>query len=374
MATTPRPPVAWGVYLPDAPPNNLAAVRSLGTSAGKQPGIVMWYPSWGGPYSEVSYARAGVDAVLATGAVPMLTWMTRDPSVPASISAAEYSNAAIAAGTQDTFITSFARGLKTAKGLVYIRLDHEMNGVWYPWSPGQGTSTAANFVAMWRHVHDIFVREGATNVRWVWSPNVLCGGCTPMSQVYPGDAYVDWAALDGYNFGTAGGHQWQSFDQVYKASYDEILQISTKRLMLAEIGTVERGPLSAVRPRPYGSRLPSMPLRSATPQFRAFVWFEQNNGPGQDFRIRSATVNVQAFRKALAAAVLRHRAAPLNLPSRACRPAPLPALESVHECWPTRRTGEAGPPSGTLACPCSSPLSCSLGVTEQRSGSRPRAP
>jgi hypothetical protein len=299
LASTPRPPVAWGVYVPDAPPNNLAAVRSLGTSAGKQPGIVMWYPNWGGPYSEVSYARAGIDAVLATGAVPMLTWMTRDPSVPASVSDARYSNAAIAAGTQDTYITSFARGLAGARGQVYLRLDHEMNGVWYPWSPGSGLSTSANFIAMWRHVHDIFVREGATNVRWVWSPNVLCGGCTPMADVYPGDAYVDWAALDGYNFGTSNGHQWQSFDQIYKASYDTILNTTKKPLMIAEVGTVERGPLAGQTKAAWIASALSA-LQTRYPAFRAFVWFEQNNGPGQDFRIRSAPANITSFRKAIA--------------------------------------------------------------------------
>jgi hypothetical protein len=299
FAATTRAPVAWGVYVPDAPPGNLPSVRSLGTSAGKQPGIVMWYPNWGGPYSDVSYARASIDSVLATGAVPMLTWMTRDPSTADPIVAASYSNAAIAAGLKDDYITAFARGVKTAPGLIYLRLDHEMNGVWYPWSPGNGTSTSANYIAMWQHVHDIFVREGVTNVRWVWSPNVNCGGCTPMSQLYPGDAYVDWVALDGYNFGTSDGHQWQTFDQIFKTSYDQIRTISMKRLMLAELGTVERGPLSGQTKAAWiPAALDAIAKRYTA--IRAFVWFEQNNGPGQDFRIRSATVNVSAFRKALA--------------------------------------------------------------------------
>jgi hypothetical protein len=302
LATAARAPIAWGVYLPDAPPSNLAAVRSLGTAVGKQPGIVMWYPNWGGRYADVSYARSGIDAVLARGAVPMLSWMTRDPSLPAAVSAARYSNASIAAGAHDTYITKFARGLAAARGTVYLRLDHEMNGIWYPWSPGRGTSTAANFVAMWRHVHDIFVREHATNVKWVWSPNVLCGGCTAMSKVYPGDAYVDWAALDGYNFGTTDGHQWQSFDQIYKASYDLIRVTSRRPLMIAEIGTVERGPRAGQTKAAWITDAMAA-IRTRYPAIRAFVWFEQNNGGGQDFRLRSAAANLTAFRKAIAPSV-----------------------------------------------------------------------
>jgi beta-mannanase len=52
-------------------------------------------------------------------------------------------------------------------------------------------------------------------VRWVWSPYVSCGNCTAFEKVYPGDAYVDWVALDGYNWGTAisgtGGNRWMGY-------------------------------------------------------------------------------------------------------------------------------------------------------------------
>jgi hypothetical protein len=297
QAAVPRAPVTWGVYVPGAP-TSLAGVRSLGADAGKPPGIVMWYPTWGGPFSDVKYSRADVDAVLASGAVPMLTWMTWDPPRAGEQPKTTYSNTDIAAGAKDAYITSWARSLAAAPGTVYLRLDHEMNGIWYPWSPGQGNSTAANYIAMWRHVHDVFVREGATNVRWVWSPNVSCGGCTELADLYPGDAYVDWLALDGYNFGTANGHAWQSFDQVYRRSYNDILRLAKKPLMIAEMGTVERGTTAAQTKAAWITDALKA-IRTRYPAFRAFVWFEQDNGADGDFRIRSAARNVQAFRAAL---------------------------------------------------------------------------
>lgn len=296
-----RASVSWGVYTPDAHVS-LSGVRSLGADVGKPAGIVMWYPSWGGPYADVRHNRPGVDAVLAAGAVPMLTWMTRDPTRADDNPPAALSNAAIAAGARDAYITSWARSLAAAPGPVYLRLDHEMNGRWYPWSPGEGTSTAADFIAMWRHVHDIFVREGATNVRWVWSPNVACGGCTPLARLYPGDAYVDWLALDGYNFGGTDGHTWQSFDQVYRQSYFDILRLSKKPLMIAEMGTVERGSRAGQTKAAWISDALDEIARRY-PSVRAFVWFEQDNGAGQDFRIRSTPADVQAFRKAVAPTV-----------------------------------------------------------------------
>ena len=46
-----------------------------------------------------------------------------------------------------------------------------MNGNWYPWGT-MATTTPAEFVAAWRHVHNMFA-AGATNVTWVWYPNVV---------------------------------------------------------------------------------------------------------------------------------------------------------------------------------------------------------
>ena len=76
-----------------------------------------------------------------------------------------------------------------------IRFGHEMNGDWYGWS-GQ----PAAYVAAWRHVVSVFRGEGAANVKWVWSPNVD-NGDYPFARYFPGDSWVDYVALDGYNWG-----------------------------------------------------------------------------------------------------------------------------------------------------------------------------
>jgi hypothetical protein len=294
-AAVPRGPVSWGVYMPSAP-TTLTGVRSLAASVGKNPGIVMWYPAWGGRYADVRFSRPQVDAVLASGAIPMLSWMTWDPTTGSPDSA--FSNVAIASGARDAYIRSWARSLAEAPGPVLLRLDHEMNGRWYPWSPGVGASTAGNFVAMWRHVHDIFDQEGATNVRWVWSPNVACGGCARLANLYPGDTYVDWLGLDGYNFGANNGHAWQSFDDVFHKSYRDILRLSRKPMMIAELGTVDRG-VGASQTKAAWVTDAMRAIRTRYRAIRAFVWFEQDNGAEGDFRVGATPDNVAAFRRAL---------------------------------------------------------------------------
>ena len=42
----------------------------------------------------------------------------------------------------------------------YVRLAHEMNGDWYPWSPTVGNSSAGSYIGMWQRVHDPFERQG----------------------------------------------------------------------------------------------------------------------------------------------------------------------------------------------------------------------
>ncbi len=75
------------------------------------------------------------------------------------------------AAQYDSWLTTQAQAMKSFGHPMFLLFDEEMNGTWYSYSPGQNGNTAAGFVAMWRHVHDVFTSVGATNVTWVWCPN-----------------------------------------------------------------------------------------------------------------------------------------------------------------------------------------------------------
>ena len=77
----------------------------------------------------------------------------------------------IANGVYDAQITAWAKGAAAWGKPFVLRLDAEMNGAWYSYG-AQARSNPQSFVAMWRHVHDLFVAAGATNVSWHWDPNV----------------------------------------------------------------------------------------------------------------------------------------------------------------------------------------------------------
>ncbi len=112
-----------------------------------------------------------------------------------------YRNIDIATGSQDRYITRFARSLAAFPGTVYLRYAHEMNGYWYPWSRG---STSYRWA--WRRIVRLFRLAGARNVRFVWSvnPNLYDPAGVWMRNLrryWPGRRYVDDVATTMINFG-----------------------------------------------------------------------------------------------------------------------------------------------------------------------------
>jgi len=289
--------IAFGLYNPGVP-DDMPTVSAAEAAIGKPAAILMWYKHWGGAWN--NFYPQWVDAVASHGSVPMITWMSDDYTIagyPNPRVEGAYSNQRITSGGFDAFIRDWADGLKATGRLVLLRLDHEMNGNWYAWAPGINGNTPASYVAMWRHVHDVFVEEGATNVRWVWSPNVDYPGAMPFEAMYPGDDYVDWVGLDGYNWGMSNGYTpWRSFTGVFGASYFRLARLTTKPLMIAEVGCVEVGAPPGLSKAAWIHSMLQSELVTHFPRVQAFVWFDQDNRNGQDFRIGSSAASQSAFR------------------------------------------------------------------------------
>lgn len=118
-----------------------------------------------------------------------------------------------------------------------------MNNPQNQWSIKYTNSNSADFIAAWRHIHDIFEEEHATKVIWVFCPNVPNTTDYPYSSLYPGESFVNWIGLDGYNWGTTQSwSKWVSFDGVFGSAYKDITKIAPQKpLMLAEVNTTDQG-------------------------------------------------------------------------------------------------------------------------------------
>ena len=291
-----RDAVAVGVYIPGGG-QDTTLLDAFEGAAGKRMAIVHWYQPWG--YTKGWYSSpldvAALNAVAARGATPMITWEAWGP-----IDGVDPSHVAnIPTGAFDAYIDAWAQGLKAFGRPVYLRLFHELNNQSYPWAYGTNGNTAQDLITAWRYVHGRFARIGAANVRWVWSPNTE-NDLVPFSALYPGDAYVDWFGVDGYNGGSLlawGG--WLPAQQLFDRSYRSLLAINaSKPVMIAEIGSVEQG---GSKPD-WITDLFTATLPHAFPNIRAVVWFDDNLADqGQaDWRVESSQVSLHAFSQAVA--------------------------------------------------------------------------
>jgi beta-mannanase len=170
-----------------------------------------------------------------------------------------------------------------------------MNGSWFNWGVGNNGTTAADYVAMWRHVHDIFTSVGATNATWVWCPNIdPAGRLANLADVYPGDAYVDWTCLDGYN----GNVPWTSFRDLFSATYDRVTAIApSKPMIVGEVGSTESGGSKA---QWLSDMFAALPARF--PTIHGLLWFDKyERGPGgyTDWPVESSAASSAAFAAAI---------------------------------------------------------------------------
>lgn len=270
VAASPSQRPLFGAFTVGGVWDGMGPIRHLESLLGHRLAIVHWYMSWSTPY-DVSLVKK----VLAGGHVPMITWQPDHASV-----------AAIASGREDAVIRAFADGVRATPGVVYVRPFPEMNGDWEPWN-----GDPAEFVKAWRHMVDVFRAEGATNVRWVWCPNVTDQPATPanaMERYYPGTAYVDVLALDGYNWGTGRPwSRWLSFDQIFAKPYARITALGPQPVWIAEVASTSVGGDKAAWVR-------GMLSSTRFPRIRALVWFNENGD--MDWRLDNSLAVVQAVR------------------------------------------------------------------------------
>ncbi len=277
--------IMTGVHIAD----NLNSVSTFDGNAGKEASIILFYQDWGATGGDQNFPMTWATSVRNQGSIPMIIW---EPWTSKSNTEPTYALSNIIAGNFDDYIKQWAQDAKAWKHPFFLSFAPEMNGDWIPWSERVNGNSAGEFVQAWRHVHAIFTAVGATNVTWVWDPNIDYPGSTPLSELYPGDAYVDWTAMDGFNWGIAANHKkWQTFSQVFSPTYEDILKITQKPMMIAETGCSEKGGNKAA----WITDAYSVALPEHFSGIKAVVWSELVTQ--EDWRIESSPAALKAFAK-----------------------------------------------------------------------------
>ncbi|RKY31505.1 MAG: hypothetical protein DRP68_04895 [Candidatus Omnitrophota bacterium] len=197
-------------------------------------------------------------------------------------------------GVYDSYLRNYAYQAKQWGDEIRLRFGHEMiqddnprTSGWYSWQ-----DKPQEYKEAFKHVYNIFRNEvGATNVKFVWSPNYTPDELEVLEKYYPGKDYVDWIGLDGYNW----GWPWTDFDQIFYEIYQNIVQnpdiFGDKPIMLGEFASSE-GEL-----KDEWIREAFQKIKDKYPQIKAFYWF--NIDKERDWRVNSSPEALTTFKEAI---------------------------------------------------------------------------
>jgi len=243
------------------------SIAATTTKLGRTLKVHLTYWAWDDDWTQDA-TRDDLDA----GRIPLVNWE------PDGIDFHD-----IVSGSLDATIKARAAGAKQLAQPFFLDFAAEMNGD-EAWSGND----AGLYVDAYRHIHDLFDAAGATNVVWAWCPNVtdVDNGNAHTLDYYPGDDYVDWTGVDGYNW---GGADWQSFHDVFKDIYP-ILAGKQKPIIIGEMSSSETGGDKAAW---IDAMIPA--LQQDFPLIRAVIWFDVNKE--RDWRISSSSATEAAFKR-----------------------------------------------------------------------------
>jgi mannan endo-1,4-beta-mannosidase len=253
-------------------PASYAPAAEFSKTIGKRVNLVAYYSGW-----HERFQAEFASTARRHGAMTLVEINPAGPSVRR-----------IPSGAFDAYLTSYARDVRAFGHPVVLSFGHEMNGKWFTY--GYGHVAPAVFIAAWRHVHNVFEREGARNVIWLWQVNVPVSGRTaPIRPFYPGDAYVNWAGIDGYDWTGL-----KTFGQLFGPTVTHVRAITHKPILIAETAIVP-GPNAA-------AQVAGLFRATGCGRLLGFVWFNVNKTHARsrdqhDWVLQHNPAGLSAFRK-----------------------------------------------------------------------------
>jgi hypothetical protein len=296
----------WGAWIGPQltgtqPPWDMSAVTQFEQRLGKGLSTIQFAAPFAdcsvSPCSFYDFPAKEMEAIRQYGAVPFFSWSSQATPWVMGEPEPDFQLADVIAGNYDSYIRSFAEAAAAWGHPYFMRFNWEPNGDWFPWGEGANGNQPGESVAAWRHVHDIFTSVGATNTTWVWCPYIDIHKFAPIASFYPGDEYVDWSCLDGYNWAKARSHPvaWKTFDQIFAGSYRQIVNriAPSKPMLLAEIASSGGGKAKARWIRDmFGA------LHTRYRRVRGLIWFDQVQ-QGVSWPLENSPIVTRAFAQGL---------------------------------------------------------------------------
>ncbi|MDD5382439.1 MAG: glycosyl hydrolase [Candidatus Margulisbacteria bacterium] len=262
--------------------NGTENIPSFQTMIGRKLAVVLFYVHWQEPFP-----LAEAETVSSNGSIPLITW---EPWVTQPQGTLE----AIVSGSYENYVRDFMQAAKDWGKPLFLRFAHEMNGNWYPWDGDHngGAAGAGAYKRAWIYIYNVRRELGATNVDLVWCPNNIDlpgESWNVLEAYYPGDRYVDWVGMDGYNWGYGG---WQDFNSVFNGVYNRLIKLTQKPLLIGEFATAEQGGNKA-----EWITAACLQIKNKYSRVKVFCWF--NIDKERDWRVDSSGSAAAAMRNSL---------------------------------------------------------------------------
>lgn len=262
-----HPVQKWGAYSGD----ELVSMPFFESEVGRKTDMHAIFIGWYEPFP-MRYAPSVRDQ----GKTLVLFWEQYDVTLDEIIN-----------GSSDDYIDKFARGARAYRGPIMLVPFHEMNGNWAPWSGTLPGNSPAKLIAAWKHIHDRF--NGINNVKFAWNVNNGSQPNTPENAIknyYPGNRYVDYVTVDGFN----DGNPWLTWSQLFDDVLSELAQYHKPIYILS----------MASAPGPQKAEWIKDALSVEIPkhhELAGWIWFNQNKEA--NWLINSDPASLEAFKKGI---------------------------------------------------------------------------
>jgi hypothetical protein len=260
----------------------------------KKLGVVHFFQPFavdGGTMQNFYPSTERINKVIADNYIPMIT--LEDHFVNAHPSVEQPNLYSITEGHFDAFFADWAKQMTKVNGPVLLRILHEFNGDWYPWCTVNNDKNPKLVIQAYRHIHDIFRKAGAHNVKFIWCPNSMSipqESWNYIMEAYPGDEYVDYVGLDIYN-GAGKATLWRSFRKEAAETYFIATQKIKKPVFICEVASRERGAGETGQNKAEWIRQMSESLKTDFAQVQLLTWFNEKSS----FKVTSSDESKNAF-------------------------------------------------------------------------------
>ncbi|MBF8984063.1 hypothetical protein IZY60_10990 [Lutibacter sp. B2] len=285
----PNDKMLWGIFHPHSllEGNYLKTLQPTEEKMDKKFEFIMTYADFDDYIPTVGSKNVYKDGRLMMFTLQPWVYLDRDNIIIVDIIKGKY----------DDYIRKWAQDIRELKNPVLFRFANEMNGDWCPWSTWYFGKDPDLYIEAWKRVHTIFKEEKADNAQFVWNPHDRSYPDFKWNSphlYYPGDEYVDWVGLTGYNNGTSFKEDvWRDFKDIYYPLYADYMKYyKDKPFLVTEFSCNETGGDKAKWIEEGFEFFKDMP------NIKMAVWFDQVDQLWQ-YNIDSSEASFEAFKKAM---------------------------------------------------------------------------